>query len=102
MLPHKIERGAEALDRVKIFEGIPAPYDKMKRAVVPAALRVTRLRPGRAFTHMGELCHEVGWKHWALIKQLEAKRKEHSAVFYAKKKAALKAACERSALSCIA
>ena len=50
-----------------------------------------RLRPGRAFTHMGELCHEVGWKHWALIKQLEAKRKEHSAVFYAKKKAALKA-----------
>ena len=89
MLPHKIERGAEALGRLKTFEGIPAPYDTLKRVVVPAALRVTHLKPGREFTHMGELCHEVGWKHWALIKNLEAARKLKSGKFYAAKKAAI-------------
>ena len=47
MLPHKTARGAEALKRLKVFEGVPAPYDKVKRLVVPAALRVVRLRPGR-------------------------------------------------------
>ncbi len=29
MLPHKLKRGAEALDRLKVFEGIPPPYDKV-------------------------------------------------------------------------
>jgi len=27
MLPHKSARGAAALGKLKIFEGIPAPYD---------------------------------------------------------------------------
>lgn len=27
MLPHKLKRGAEALDRLKVFEGVPPPYD---------------------------------------------------------------------------
>jgi len=89
MLPHKTERGAEALGRLKVFEGVPAPYDKVKRVVVPAALRVTRLKPGREFTHLGQLCHEVGWKHWELIKRLEAARKVKSDGFYKTKKAAL-------------
>ncbi len=44
MLPHKTPRGAEALGRLKVFEGIPAPYDKVKRVVVPAALKVIRIR----------------------------------------------------------
>lgn len=39
MVPHKTARGAAALDRLKVFEGIPAPYDKLKRVVVPDALR---------------------------------------------------------------
>jgi large subunit ribosomal protein L13Ae len=47
MIPHKTKRGAEALNRLKVFEGIPAPYDKKKRMVVPCALRVLRLKPGR-------------------------------------------------------
>ena len=29
MLPHKLKRGAEALDRLKVFDGMPAPYDKV-------------------------------------------------------------------------
>ncbi|VDQ13294.1 unnamed protein product [Trichobilharzia regenti] len=31
MLPHKLHRGKLALDRLKVFEGIPPPYDKKKR-----------------------------------------------------------------------
>ena len=47
MLPHKTHRGKEALDRLKVFEGIPPPYDKQKRMVVPSALKVLRLKPRR-------------------------------------------------------
>jgi large subunit ribosomal protein L13Ae len=41
MLPHKTFRGAEALNRLTTFEGIPAPYDTKKRVVVPQALKVS-------------------------------------------------------------
>lgn len=47
MLPHKTARGKEALERLKVFEGIPPPYDKKKRMVVPSALKVLRLNPAR-------------------------------------------------------
>merc|ERR1719328_244619 len=43
MIPHKTARGQAALDRMKTFEGIPHPYDRKKRMVVPAALKVLRL-----------------------------------------------------------
>jgi hypothetical protein len=29
MVPHKSARGAEALKRLKVFEGVPPPYDKV-------------------------------------------------------------------------
>ena len=38
MLPYKTTRGACAFERFKAYEGIPPPYDKVKRAVVPEAL----------------------------------------------------------------
>lgn len=47
MLPHKSERGKQALRRLKAYEGIPPPYDRRKRVVVPGALRVICLKPGR-------------------------------------------------------
>nr|CAH7750875.1 unnamed protein product [Callosobruchus chinensis] len=47
MLPHKTERGKQALRRLKSYEGIPPPYDRRKRVVVPGALRVICLKPGR-------------------------------------------------------
>ena len=47
MLPHKTKRGQAALDRLKVFDGIPQPYDKKKWMVVPAALKVVRLKPTR-------------------------------------------------------
>merc|ERR1711992_438371 len=49
MLLHKLHRGKEALDRMKVFEGVPAPYDKQKRLVVPSCLKVLRLKQRRRF-----------------------------------------------------
>jgi len=39
MLPHKFAMGANALGRLRVFEGIPFPYDQKKRVVVPDALK---------------------------------------------------------------
>ena len=47
MVPHKLARGKDALSKLKVFEGIPPPYDKQKRMVVPSALKVLRLKPMR-------------------------------------------------------
>lgn len=75
MLPHKIERGKQALRRLKCYEGIPPPYDKRKRVVVPSALRVVCLKPGRKFCHVERLSNEVGWKYQTVVRTLESKRK---------------------------
>lgn len=63
MIPHKTERGAAAMNRLKAFEGIPPPYDHKKRMVVPQALRVLRLKPGRKYCSVGRLGREFGWKY---------------------------------------
>ena len=67
MIPHKTARGAAAMERLKVFEGVPPPYDKKKRVVVPQALRVLRLRPGRKYCTVGRLSHEVGWKYQDVV-----------------------------------
>lgn len=87
MLPHKTERGQQALARLKVYEGIPNPFDKLKRVVVPSALRILRLKPGRKFCRLGDLASHVGWQHNDLILKLEAKRKTRSAAYYKLKKA---------------
>lgn len=88
MVPHKTKRGAAALERLRAFEGVPAPYDKVKRVVIPDALKVLRLQPGHKFCLLGRLSSEVGWHHEETIKELETARKEKSALFYKEKKAA--------------
>ncbi|GMH95543.1 hypothetical protein TrVE_jg3649 [Triparma verrucosa] len=87
MVNHMSDRGAAAIARLSTFEGIPHPYDKQQRKIVTAALRVTRLKPNRNFTVIGDLAASVGWKHKDLLASLEAKRKVKSAAFYAKKQA---------------
>jgi hypothetical protein len=67
MIPHKTARGAAAMERLKVFEGIPPPYDKKQRMVVPQALRVLRLKPGRKYCTVGRLSHEVGWKYQDVV-----------------------------------
>merc|ERR1711976_576183 len=86
MLPHKTPHGKEALGRLKVFEGVPPPYDKKKRMVVPSALKVLRLNPTRKFCTLDRLSHEVGWKYQGVIATLEAKRKVKSKEFYDRKR----------------
>lgn len=58
------------MERLKVFEGVPPPYDKKKRMVVPQALRVLRLKPGRKYCTVGRLSHEVGWKYQDVVARL--------------------------------
>jgi large subunit ribosomal protein L13Ae len=87
MVHQKTARGQDALSRLSTFDGVPAPYDKQKRVVVPAALRVMRLKPGRDFTIIGVLADSIGWKHKDLLARLEAKRKAEGKEFWEQKKA---------------
>uniref|UniRef100_A0A8C4RDK9 Ribosomal protein L13a n=1 Tax=Erpetoichthys calabaricus TaxID=27687 RepID=A0A8C4RDK9_ERPCA len=43
----------------------PATLDRLKRKrmVVPAALKIVRLKPSSKFAVLGRLAHEVGWKY---------------------------------------
>ncbi|GIL84496.1 hypothetical protein Vretifemale_13162, partial [Volvox reticuliferus] len=86
MIPHKTPRGAAALERLKAFEGVPHPYDKVKRMVVPDALKVLRLQHGHRYCKLGELSAAVGWKHQAAVAELEEKRKAKAKAFYVAKK----------------
>lgn len=47
MLPRKTARGKAALERFKVFEGMPFPYCNKKKQVVPRAMRVVRLQVNR-------------------------------------------------------
>jgi large subunit ribosomal protein L13Ae len=86
MINHKTKRGQAALERLKVFEGVPHPYDRVKRVVIPNALRVLRLKPGRKFCRLGDLSAQVGWAHNDLVKQLETKRKVKAFAWYQTKK----------------
>eukprot|EP00127_Corallochytrium_limacisporum_P000045 Clim_evm24s2 gene=Clim_evmTU24s2 len=86
MIPHKTQRGKAAMDRLKVFDGVPPPYDKMKRMVVPDALRVLRLRPDRKYCKIGRISHEVGWKYQDVVATLEEKRKVKAQAYYERKK----------------
>jgi large subunit ribosomal protein L13Ae len=90
MIPHKTPRGAAALERLKVFEGVPPPYDKLKRVVVPDALRVLRLKPGRKYCTVKRISSEMGWKYQGVVERLEEKRKAKGKVFFARKKALAK------------
>ena len=74
----------------QVFDGIPTPYDKQKRMVVPSALRVLKLKPGRKYCKIGRLSHETGWKYKPVIDALEEKRKAKDKVYYAAKMKALR------------
>ena len=91
MLPHKSPRGKAALQRLKVFEGIPYPYDVRKRMVVPEALKVLRVKPNRKTCLLGELASQVGWTRRDIVDTLEQKRKVKSERFYQAKQKKLAA-----------
>jgi len=86
MVPHNTARGKEALKRIKVFEGMPSPYDKKKRVVVPQAMRIMCLKPGRKYCYVGRLSQEVGWKYAPVVKTLENKRRMKNAIREKKRK----------------
>ena len=59
MVPHKTKRGAAALERLRVFEGVPPPFDRKKRLVVPDALKVLRLQHGHKYCKLGDLSASV-------------------------------------------
>merc|ERR1711957_546261 len=79
MLPHKRARGAAALNRLKVFEGIPFPYDHKKRVVVPQALKCLRLK---SHCKLCDLAEKMGWTKAGLIDKLEDKRRENAKKFF--------------------
>ncbi|KAM0929494.1 hypothetical protein ACQ4PT_001562 [Festuca glaucescens] len=99
MIPHKTKRGEAALARLKVYEGVPPPYDRTKRMVIPDALKVLRLQPGHKYCLLGELSKEVGWNYHETIKELEEKRKEKAKVSYDRRKqlAKLRVKAEKAA-----
>lgn len=54
--------------------------------VVPAALRITRLRPGRKYCELNRISHELGWKYSDVVATLEEKRKTKGKAYYEKAK----------------
>lgn len=82
MLPHKTPKGSAALSKLKVFDGIPFPYDQKKRVVVPDALKVLRLKSHRKFCVLGELAQKIGWTKKDLVASLEEKRKVKSQKFW--------------------
>ena len=82
MLPRKTKRGAAALERLKVFEGVPFPYSNRKRKVVPSALRVIRLASDRKSCLLGELSEQIGWNHGKLVKKLEEKREGRASEYF--------------------
>lgn len=85
MLPHKSPRGADALGKLKVFEGIPFPYDMKKRMVIPDALKTLRLKSHRNYCSLSELASVTGWTKASTIETLEEKRKVKSAAFHERK-----------------
>tara|TARA_B110000285_G_C15104454_1_gene607070 strand:+ start:1183 stop:1779 length:597 start_codon:yes stop_codon:yes gene_type:complete len=82
MLPHKTPKGKAALQHIKVFEGIPSPYDQKKRMVVPEALKVVRMKAHRRFCVYGDLAQMAGWTRKELVATLEEKRKIKSQKFF--------------------
>lgn len=82
MVPHRTRRGKIALEKLKVFEGIPPPYDKQKRVCVPLAMKILCLRSDRKFCQVGRVAHEVGWHYREVVSSLEAKRKIKARLHY--------------------
>lgn len=87
MLPHKLPRGAAALGKLKVFEGVPFPYDQKKRMVIPDALKTLRLQARRKYCSLGDLATITGWTKAGIVETLEEKRKVKSEAFHKAKQA---------------
>jgi large subunit ribosomal protein L13Ae len=75
---------------LELYEGVPPTQDKVKKMVVPDALRVLRLKPGRKYCTLKRISHEVGWGYKDVVDRLEEKRKVKGQAYFERKQAGLK------------
>ena len=99
MLPRKTARAENAMARLKVFEGVPHPYDTRKRMIVTDALKVLRLREFRPFCVLRELCTRVGWKHNNVVERLETKRIERAKKYHENKLKVIKLRDQKAKLN---
>merc|ERR1711862_909322 len=78
----RVVRGTVAMERLRVYEGIPAPYSHKKRQLVPQAMRAVRLANGRKWCRMGDLCASIGWNKGNLISTLEEKRSKRAGEWF--------------------
>lgn len=89
MMAYKTARGQAAMARLKVFEGVPPQYQKVKKMAVSDALKVLRLKPGRNWCRLGDVAAQVGWSGKTVLAKYEAERKERSLGWFRQKKEAL-------------
>lgn len=73
MVPHKKKRGAEALKRLTVFEGIPEGFENTTRSICPKALLKYKANPIRKSATYGELLSTFGWKYRNITEALKKK-----------------------------
>ncbi|CAG0879200.1 unnamed protein product [Darwinula stevensoni] len=98
MLPHKVERGKQALKRLQCYEGVPPRHAKTRKMYCPNSMRVVKLKKGHKWCYLGRLSHEVGWKYQHVIKALEVKRKMRGCIYHKNKMAEKRTSTEASSI----
>merc|ERR1712223_1909697 len=101
MLPNKTGRGQKVYARLNVYDGCPPPFDRQQKFKIPAALKVTRSKPGRKVASLGFLCQELGWQYAGVVAKLEAKREANGKIYWDNKQKAVdkKAAAEKAVAS---
>lgn len=82
MMPYKTTRGAQCLDKLEAYEGIPEKYETKKKWIVKEALRVVKIQAHRKFCVLSDLSQRVGWKYSTVVNKMEVKRKQRQATWY--------------------
>ena len=85
MIPHKTFKGSDALMRLKLYDGIPRSLIKVKKFIIPYALRNIRLAPGRKFAILGEILEDIGWTRKKDLEEKNEKLKTLGKQFWKKK-----------------
>ena len=82
MLPHKTKRGTSALYNLKVYDGEPLFYVKTKKLIVPTALRIIKLKPGRIYSKLGDISDGIGWTKKSLIDRFDDFKGKKNKLYY--------------------
>ena len=71
--------------RLKLYDGIPMSLIKVKKFIIPYALRNIRLAPGRKFANLGGILEDIGWKRKSYVEEKDEKLRTLGKQFWKKK-----------------